>query len=695
MLIRRCALLVVCLLAAQSGSRAAGTVFTSQLGYAPGDPMSAVLAVPAGSQVTASFRVLDDSGAIVFSGDATTVTPYAGGWIANDTVGDTYRLDFTGAQLGPGRYRLESNGMYSVPFAVRSDAYDVSALRPLEFFRIQTTGSPYSWASIGGHAADHLDDARQATRKDKGGGDTALIQQDYLVLPNGRLDVSGGWADAGDYNKYMGNTPWAAYLLLLTLEEHPAYIAVDDDRNGVADVRDVVLPALEWMLKMQHSDGAVYERVFNGYAAAFDGRPDLETDNRSGTNDDRPLDTDRYADITAKSVYAWAAGARLFNDSRYLNAARRSWDWAYANQTRVKPKVYGGGLYFGDVEMGLTLGALELHRAELAAGLTPATKYLDYASARVRAHLDTADWVEPSGWNFQPSFALMRYYELATDADKTRIVAQLKARWDVAIATQGRNAYRLNDEWLYGDFGQNDNSAASAHDALWVYARTGERQYYNYAVDQMAWIFGRNPFAESWLASTRVTEYTRIPHWRGTAKHAIEGVVVPGATDHNGNHRPDYTDTGDWFYSEPTINQQAMFLRTMTALFLASGGVVEPPSDPPPPPPPPPAEPTLHVERIDTALIKKGTSRVQGRCDVIVDDAAGAPVSGVTVAGHWSGAATDTFSVTTDSSGKATDYSNAASAPSGSSFTCVVDAIAKSGWATGTNTQTSSTVTVP
>ena len=228
---------------------------------------------------------------------------------------------------------------------------------------------------------------------------------------------------------------------------------------------------------------------------------------------------------------------------------------------------------------------------------------------------------------------------------------------------------------------------------------------------------GAVPPREMFEAVARITRAVKVPvtadieHAYGSTPSAVAdnvlrviaagavGIniedIVPGATDHNGNHRPDYTDTGDWFYSEPTINQQAMFLRTMTALFLASGGVVEPPSDPPPPPPPPPAEPTLHVERIDTALIKKGTSRVQGRCDVIVDDAAGAPVSGVTVAGHWSGAATDTFSVTTDSSGKATDYSNAASAPSGSSFTCVVDAIAKSGWATGTNTQTSSTVTVP
>ena len=59
---------------------------------------------------------------------------------------------------------------------------------------------------------------------------------------------------------------------------------------------------------------------------------------------DRPLDTNRYADITAKPVYARGLLAPDCSTTRYLNAARTAWDWAFANQSRVKPKVYGGGL---------------------------------------------------------------------------------------------------------------------------------------------------------------------------------------------------------------------------------------------------------------------------------------------------------------------------------------------------------------
>lgn len=782
------ALLLLGFLLAWAMPAAAGSVFSSQLGYAPGDPMVAVLAVPAGSAVQSSFSVISvGSGATVFSA---THVAYPGGWAGNNTAGDTYLLDFTAAALPEGVYRVSSNNAASAPFTVSTNIYDLTRFKPLEFFRIQMSGSSYTLTSMDGtiisHNPDHRDDARQATRRDKGGGDSALIQQDALALAGGRKDVTGGWADAGDYNKYMGNTPWAAYLLLLTLEQNSAYwSAIDDDRNGNPDLREVTRPALEWMLKMQHTDGSIFERVFNGYGALFDGRPDLETDNISGNTDDRPLDTDRYADITAKSTWAWAVGARIFGDSNYLNAAVRAWNWANANQTRVKAKVYGGGLYFGDVEMGLTLGALEIHRAQLAAGLTPDTKYMSYAAARVQAHLTAGDWINPSSWDAQQSQVLMRYYEFASAEDKARIVAQLKGRWDAGIATQSRNAYRMNDEWIYGDFGQNEQSASGAGDALWLYQTTGERKYYDYAVNQMAWIFGRNPFGESFMAFREAAEYTRLPHWRGTAKHPIEGVVVPGATDRNTNRLPDYTDTGDWFYAEPSLNQQAMFIRTMTALFTASGGVVAPPADLPPAVTitAPSAGATLtgsvtvsasasdtggvtslayrvdngstvsmsqtsgsslngqwsasldttqlpdgthnitviatdtasqqsspsigisirnsttqktHVERIDVALVVK-SSRAQAKCDPLIKDAFGVSVASAVVKGHWSGAASDIFSITTDATGKATDYSNSTTLVRGITFTCVIDSVSKSGWTydASANKQSSASVTAP
>lgn len=568
---------------------AAAEVRTTQLGFAPGDPKSAVLTVPSGTSVARGFAVVEaeDPSRVVFTGGNAQVAAFPDHWTGSNLRGDTYLLDFSAASLPAGRYRVLSNGQFSAAFEVDASAYDVRRVDPLGFFRIQQSGVSGEWTALdgtpGSHGPDHLDDARQATRKDRGGGDPGLIEQDLLQLPGGRLDVSGGWSDAGDYNKYMGNTPWAAYLLLLTAEERPAFWSGEDrNGNGQPDLHELVRHALDWMLKMQHADGSVYERVFSGYAAAFDGRPDLATDNRPGTRDDRPLDTDRYADITAKASYAWAVGYRVLRDARYLSAARRAWQWAQANPLQVKDRAYGGGLYFGDLEMGLTLAALELHRAELVEDGGADPRYLNYAAGRVAAHLGAGDWTNPSSWDFQGSMALQRYYDFAGAADRQRILDQLRGRRDWARNRQLGNAWRFNDEAIYGGFGQNDLSASGAWDALWLFGKTQDSTYYAYAVDQMAWIFGRNPFGESWLASAAVSEYTRIPHWRATAKRAIEGVVVPGAADMDGNGIPDYTDTGDWFYAEPTINQQALFLRVMAELFHASGGSSGPPPNPPP-----------------------------------------------------------------------------------------------------------------
>jgi hypothetical protein len=765
----RCGLMVALVL---SQAPALAEVITTQLGFTPDDPKSAVLTVDSGSSVIPSFEVVlaEDVTQVLHRGEASQVLAYPAHWIGSDLLGDTYHLDFSAAELPAGRYRIRSQGQLSAPFQVTDSIYDLRAMDPLGFFRIQGSAVGVTWASLdgtqGGHGPDHLDDARQATRKDRGGGDAALIEQDLLQLPGGRIDVSGGWSDAGDYNKYMGNTPWAAYLLLLMAEERPGYWSGSDtDGNGEPDLQQVTRHALDWMLKMQHNDGSTYERVFSGYSAAFDGRPDLATDNRIGTRDDRPLDTDRYADITAKSAYAWAVGYRVLGDTRYLEAARRAWQWAYEHPAQVKDQAYGGGLYFGDLEMGLALGALELHRAELAEDGSADPRYMGYATQRVAAHLRSGDWTNPSAWDFHGSMVLQRYFEFASSEDRQRILDQLGGRRDWSRNRQLTNAWRFNDEAVYGGFGQNDLSTAGAWDALWLFAQTGQRSYYDYAVDQMAWVFGRNPFGESWLASGQVSEYTRVPHWRATGKRAIEGVVVPGAADMNGNGLPDYADTGEWFYAEPTINQQAMFVRTMTELFHASGG-----SSGPPPNLPPTlnvlsptaglvatgsldllvtatdtdgvtsvtysldggpasslaplgsdrygtvldsllmtdglheltflatdagsrearvtvsfsvrnsAQEAMHVGDMEVTIARKGKSRVQGICRIRVIDSFGMPVPGATVNGGWSGAASDSFAVSTDLDGWAIDYSNSAVSAPGLAFTCTAQALQLAGW---------------
>ncbi len=83
------------------------------------------------------------------------------------------------------------------------------------------------------------------------------------------INVSGGWHDAGDYGRYVVPACKAVADLLLAFRAAPEAFGDDWDipesGNGVADVLDEVRVELEWLLKMQRSDGGVYHKVTGAY----------------------------------------------------------------------------------------------------------------------------------------------------------------------------------------------------------------------------------------------------------------------------------------------------------------------------------------------------------------------------------------------------------------------------------------------
>jgi hypothetical protein len=74
-------------------------------------------------------------------------------------------------------------------------------------------------------------------------------------------DLRGGWYDAGDFNKYAS---WAArYIinLLHAYQEHPQAFSDDygipESGNGIPDILDEVKWGLDWLVRMQNSDGSL------------------------------------------------------------------------------------------------------------------------------------------------------------------------------------------------------------------------------------------------------------------------------------------------------------------------------------------------------------------------------------------------------------------------------------------------------
>src|SRR6185295_17677551 len=80
-----------------------------------------------------------------------------------------------------------------------------------------------------------------------------------------RRDLSGGWSDAGDTNRYTTFAVQPVHQLLTAYEQHPDAFGDDanipESGNGIPDVVDEVRWETRWLEKMQYPDGSVALKV--------------------------------------------------------------------------------------------------------------------------------------------------------------------------------------------------------------------------------------------------------------------------------------------------------------------------------------------------------------------------------------------------------------------------------------------------
>ena len=241
-------------------------VLVDQLGYEPSSQTKvAVLQSAARPEIMPAARVVElDSFREVLRGD----------WQPCDPIPDWDRFHWTfdfSAITNRGRYVVVSGegkaAVASPPFTISDDLLRQQAAEPgYRFFYYQRCGI----AVPGFHAACHLDDAR---------------------MPDGtHRDLSGGWHDAGDYNKYCGFTPETFYALAVAYHRQPRlFDQWDRDHNGRADILDEALWGAEFLLKAldRESLDLVVNTISTGYR--YWGEPQKETDNQPGNRDDRPV----------------------------------------------------------------------------------------------------------------------------------------------------------------------------------------------------------------------------------------------------------------------------------------------------------------------------------------------------------------------------------------------------------------------
>jgi len=515
-------------------------VEVNQVGYLPHGPKNATIVTAATAALPWQLR--DRHGRVVASGSS---TPRGTDAASNENV---QTVDFSRFQRSGKGYTLVVDGQPSDPFAISSSLYDQLRSDSLQFFYIQRSGIPIDAKLVGAKYARPAGHLGMAPNQ----GDTDVPCQPGVC--GYRLDVRGGWYDAGDQGKYVVNGGIAAYQLLSEFERTKtartadrralgdSTLRVPERHNGVPDILDEARWEVAFLLRMQVPAGEPYAGMAHHkiHDAQWTGLPTQPQD------DPQPRELHPVSTAATLNLAAVAAqSARLFRpyDRSFARKSLTAAETAYA-AAKANPAIYasgadgtGGGAY-GDNDV-----TDEFYWAAAELFITTGDRtYLD----DVIASPHHSDDVVSGGFYWGGTAALGRL-DLATvpsrlPASERRLAKQsVITAADGFLATLDAQAYGLPlpaDGYVWGSNSSvinNDVVIATAFDL------TGKAKYRDGAIQGMDYIFGRNALGQSyvtgWGTQSSHNEHTRIysheldPSLPNPPPGSIAGGANPGLQD--------------------------------------------------------------------------------------------------------------------------------------------------------------------
>jgi endoglucanase len=536
-----------------------------QVGYLAGEPKIALVASPA---KTFEIRRASDGG-IVFQG---VLSPAATDPLSGDTV---EAADFSQLRRA-GTYYVNVPGVgKSWTFAVGGNVFKRTYYLAMRGFYGQRCGTA---VDLGpefpgySHPACHLHGEFHPSSG-----------------ASGPRDNVGGWHDAGDYGRYMVNSGIATGTLLWAWEIYspklkPVQLRIPETGNGTPDILNEVRWNLEWMLKMQDTDGGAWHKQTSVHFPGFIA-PESDTlpSEVIGTGSAPYKGTCATADLAAVAAIA----ARVYKPydavfaAKTLSAARRAWQWAekYPNVTFSNPPGITTGEY-GDSNCSdeRLWASAELWRT------TGDSAYHQFFLNNYAAYLPVLDSPSEDGWSMLAPMAL-RSYALSRrkDAD-AKAQAAIRSRMLTAaraiVSATAANPYHVSLKMKDFRWGSNGIAAQYGMDLLIANAIAPNPDFVNTASDDLHYLLGRNTFSLSWVA--QVGEHSVLhPHHRPSGSGEQPG-PWPGLMSGGPNAgrqdsvlaalpadlppEKDYADeTASYASNEIAINWQA------TLVFLLAG----------------------------------------------------------------------------------------------------------------------------
>ncbi|MFF3485892.1 glycoside hydrolase family 9 protein [Streptomyces sp. NPDC002701] len=500
-------------------------VRVDQVGYVRGETKRAYVMGPATALAGARFEVVDARNHVVTAGRLGSST---GRWNARYSSVRTVDLS---ALDTPGTYRVVLTGTA----AGRSPAFRVAGARELmaplvrdnvRFLQAQRDGADVLPAAPRDgrspalrHGPSHLADRDAAVHAPPEYDEEGTELLDERLTPTGdRVDVSGGWFDAGDFLKFTGTTSYATAALLLAQRDVPDMMELSAEATH----------GLAWLDRMWDEDtGTLYAQVGVGV-----GNDAVRTDHdvwRLPEADDRldvsPGDPDHT--IKHRPVFRAAEPGEVISPSlagrvtaAFALAAQRAaatdeeeaQDWldkaaevyALADTdpdgpplTAIPSAFYPEDSWQDDMEFGgaeLALAARELGDDRESGWADDAAVWArEYLRSDVRGTLGVAD------------VSALAHADLATVLDGGRahgigaedLYEDLRRQLEDGVARAADDPFGAGA--VYDDFDAVPHTFGLVATARLYASATGDTHYAAFAGRQRGWALGANPWGSSFV----------------------------------------------------------------------------------------------------------------------------------------------------------------------------------------------------
>lgn len=341
-----------------------------------------------------------------------------------------------------------------------------------------------------------------------------------------KIDVTGGWHDAGDYGRYIVAGAVTVADLLYAYETNctlfEANYDIPESNSKVPDILSEVRYELEWMLKMQDKkNGGVYHKVTCASFPDFV-MPEEETEELIVS----PISvtaTATFAASMALSVPYYINYDENFSKKCY-HAAIKAWDaldnlhipGGFKNPEGIVTGEYGDctdtdEIYWAAAELYKLTGDIKYHNA-------------------FKKMVEQKVW-HGYGWEDVGSFGNRAYLTTSYPIDKEiadKITTSIKEEGYKLLQSASKDGYGISieDNYIWGSNMLIGNMGMLLLD---TYNITKDKAYRHAAKAHLDYLLGKNPMGICYVTG-HGTVSPKNPHHRpsGAKQQAMPGMLVGG-----------------------------------------------------------------------------------------------------------------------------------------------------------------------